>query len=34
MSIDFLIAGVARVQVARNWLNPNGRLPVCIAKPP
>ena len=32
--IDFSTAGVARVRVARKWLNPSGRLPVCIAKPP
>jgi hypothetical protein len=32
--IDFGTAGIGQVRVAGNWLDANGRLPVCIGKPP
>lgn len=32
--IDFQIGGVGKVTVGGNWLDNNGQLPLCIAKPP
>lgn len=32
--VDFSIPGIAQIRVAGNWLAGNGRLPVCIGKPP
>lgn len=32
--MDFNTPGIAKVRVAGNWLNANGRLPVCIGKSP
>jgi hypothetical protein len=32
--IDFNTSGIAQIRVAGNWLAANGRLPVCIGKPP
>lgn len=32
--MDFNTPGIAKIRVAGNWLNANGRLPVCIGKSP
>ncbi len=34
MSIDLASPGIGKLAVAGNWLDANGRLPVCVAKPP